>query len=76
MVVFFYGGSWTDGERGDYRFVGEAFASQGIVAVVADYRLYPEVRYPDFLSDSARAVAWARRDAKLRITEATQNVCS
>ena len=62
VVVFFYGGSWNTGERGDYRFVGEALAARGIVTVVADYRLYPEVRYPDFLRDSARAVAWARRE--------------
>jgi acetyl esterase/lipase len=63
VVVFFFGGSWNTGERGDYRFVGEALASQGIVAVVADYRLYPQVRYPDFLIDSALAVAWAKREA-------------
>lgn len=63
VVVFFYGGSWNGGERGDYRFVGEALASHGIVTVVADYRLYPQVRYPDFLTDCALAVAWARREA-------------
>ena len=59
MVVFFYGGSWSSGERGDYRFVGEALASRGIVAVVADYRLSPAFRYPAFLQDSAGAVRWA-----------------
>ena len=59
MVVFFYGGSWTDGERGDYRFVGEALASRGIVVVVADYRLSPAFRYPAFVQDSASAVRWA-----------------
>jgi acetyl esterase/lipase len=63
LVVFFYGGTWISGERRDYRFIGEALASQGIVAIVADYRLYPQVRYPDFLTDCARAVAWARREA-------------
>ncbi|WP_460368463.1 alpha/beta hydrolase [Pseudomonas sp. Tul1A2] len=60
VVVFFYGGSWNSGSRDDYIFVGEALASRGIVAVVADYRLYPQVRYPLFLEDSARAVAWTR----------------
>lgn len=60
VVVFFYGGSWNSGDRGDYAFVGEALASRGIVAVLADYRLYPQVRYPLFLEDSARAVAWTR----------------
>jgi acetyl esterase/lipase len=61
VVVFFYGGSWNSGERNDYRFVGEALASQGYVAVIADYRLYPQVRYPDFLKDNAKAFAWVRK---------------
>ena len=59
MVVFFYGGSWSSGERADYRFVGEALASRGIVALVADYRLSPAFRYPAFVQDSASAVRWA-----------------
>ena len=64
MVVFFYGGSWSSGNRADYRFVGEALASQGIVVVVADYRLSPEVRYPVFVQDSALAVRWAFDNAE------------
>ncbi|MDB5964798.1 MAG: alpha/beta hydrolase [Polaromonas sp.] len=59
MVVFFYGGSWSSGDRADYRFVGEALASQGIVTVVADYRLSPAVNYPVFVQDSAAATRWA-----------------
>lgn len=58
VVVFFYGGNWKSGERDDYAFVGRALASRGIVAVIPDYRLYPDVHYPDFLDDSAQAVAW------------------
>lgn len=58
VVVFFYGGSWNSGSRSDYSFVGEALASRGIVAVLADYRLYPQVHYQGFLQDSARAVSW------------------
>ncbi|WP_110946596.1 alpha/beta hydrolase [Pseudomonas bohemica] len=60
VVVFFYGGSWNSGSRSDYGFVGEALASRGIVAVLADYRLYPQVHYQGFLEDSARAVSWTR----------------
>ncbi len=60
VVVFFYGGSWNSGSRVDYRFVGEALASRGIVTVVADYRLYPQVRYPLFLQDGAQALAWTK----------------
>jgi acetyl esterase/lipase len=62
VVVFFYGGEWISGKREDYAFVGRALAARNMVAVVADYRLYPEVRYPHFIRDSAMAVAWARRE--------------
>ena len=58
VVVFFYGGNWAGGERADYLFVGAALASRGFIAVLPDYRLYPEVRYPDFLDDCASAVRW------------------
>lgn len=59
-VVFFYGGSWRNGSKDDYVFAGEALAASGLVAVVADYRLSPDVAYPVFLQDCARAMAWAR----------------
>lgn len=59
IAVFFYGGSWDSGRRQDYNWVGRALASRGFVTVVADYRLYPEVRYPGFLEDGAQAVRWA-----------------
>jgi acetyl esterase/lipase len=58
VVVFFYGGNWRTGSRKDYEFVGKALASRGMVAVIADYRLYPQVRYPEFLEDAAQAVQW------------------
>ena len=58
VAVFFPGGSWNRGERADYRFVGDALASRGVLTLVVDYRLYPEVRYPTFLADSAAAVAF------------------
>ncbi len=63
MVVIFYGGSWNSGNKEDYGFLGKALASRGFVAVVADYRLVPEVRFPAFLDDGAAAVAWAHRNA-------------
>ncbi|WP_426209415.1 alpha/beta hydrolase [Massilia sp. TWP1-3-3] len=62
VVVFFMGGNWVKGERDDFAFVGRALASRGYVVVIPDYRLYPEVKYPDFLDDSAQAVAWTARE--------------
>lgn len=63
VLVFFYGGSWRNGERTDYRFAAAALAAQGFIVAVPDYRLYPEVTYPDFLRDSAAAVGWVVRHA-------------
>lgn len=59
LVVFLYGGSWRMGDKGIYPFVAKPLAARGAVVVVPDYRLYPEVAFPDFLRDNAKAVAWA-----------------
>jgi acetyl esterase/lipase len=63
IVVFFYGGSWKGGERGDYRFVANALTSRGYIAVLPDYRVYPEHLFPDFVEDGAEAVRWALEHA-------------
>ncbi|MFF8800612.1 MULTISPECIES: alpha/beta hydrolase [unclassified Methylobacterium] len=60
VLVFFYGGSWNSGSKDDYAFVAQAFAAQGFVTVLPDYRLYPQSRFPDFLEDGAAAIAWVR----------------
>jgi len=64
VVVFFYGGSWEDGKRRWYRYVGDALASSGVVTIIPDYRKYPDVRFPAFMHDAANAVAWARDHAR------------
>ncbi len=63
VVVFVYGGSWDSGEKTMYRFVGKLLASRGFVTVIPDYRVYPAVKYPDFLRDNAEAVAFAKSHA-------------
>lgn len=63
VVVFFYGGSWLGGERGWYRFVGNALAAHGVVVAIPDYRKLPEVDLDGFMRDAARAVAWMRAHA-------------
>lgn len=58
VVFFIYGGSWSDGDRRNYDFVGRAIAALGYVAIIADYRLLPEVEYPVFLDDCRKALDW------------------
>ncbi len=64
VVVFFYGGSWQEGDKAMYRFLGAALAARGVVTIIPDYRVYPQVRFPVFLQDSAAAVAWAHAHAQ------------
>jgi acetyl esterase/lipase len=63
VLLFFYGGGWTGGSRTNYLAFGQAFASAGIVVAVADYRLYPQVKYPGFVEDAAGALAWMHAHA-------------
>ena len=63
VLVWFYGGAWQTGRRQDYRFVAAALARRGMVVAVPDYRLFPEVRFPDFLRDGAAAVAEVQQRA-------------
>src|SRR5262245_22259654 len=41
VIVFIYGGSWNSGDRRDYSFMGDVFASHGFVTVIPDYRIAP-----------------------------------
>lgn len=63
VVVYFYGGSWMTGKRQWFRWMGESLATQGVVTVVADIRLWPRTRLDGFLHDGAEAVRWAHDNA-------------
>jgi acetyl esterase/lipase len=64
VVIFWYGGSWTMGTKSQYAFVGAALAARGYLTVIPDYRLYPEVKFPQLMDDGARAVAWVHQHAQ------------
>lgn len=63
VVVYFYGGSWMTGKRQWFRWMGEALAAQGVVAIVTDVRPWPKARMDGFLRDGAEAVRWTRDHA-------------
>lgn len=63
VIVFWHGGTWIKGSKEQYRFVGSALASAGYVAVLPNYRLVPQARFPQFIEDGALAVKWTREHA-------------
>ncbi|GAB2773469.1 acetyl esterase/lipase [Hymenobacter luteus] len=58
VVVFIHGGNWNSGSKNLYSFIGRRLAKQGVVAVVINYRLAPQVQVPQMADDCARAVIW------------------
>ena len=62
VTMWFYGGGWRSGDKRLFEHLGRAFAVRGIVTVAANYRLTPEVGYPDHARDCAAATAWVYRN--------------
>lgn len=59
VMLFWYGGSWRQGDKDYYQFVGTSLARQGFLAILPDYRLAPDHPFPAFVEDAASAVRWA-----------------
>ncbi len=58
VLLFVHGGSWDSGSKGIYKFLAEGFTKSGYDIVVPNYRIYPEAKFPNFLEDNAKAVAF------------------
>lgn len=62
-VLLIYGGGWSSGEKANQVPMAQQLASHGYVAVVAEYRLSPEARYPAAVEDLKNALRWMRSRA-------------
>lgn len=62
VIVFFYGGRWSSGRKSLYRIFGRALRARGYAVVIPDYRIYPEVRFPAFVEDGAKALRWTQEN--------------
>ncbi len=64
VLLFIHGGAWRQGTKDSpkHTSVGEAFAFNGIVTVVINYRLAPETKYYGMADDCARALLWVKRN--------------
>jgi acetyl esterase/lipase len=61
VLFFVHGGAWVHGDKSFmnmYSGLGRFYASQGIGAVIINYRLSPGVKHPEHVKDVARAFAW------------------
>lgn len=61
--LYFHGGGLEGGTR---QIKKEAYRlpDNGIAFITASYRIYPDAKFPDFVEDSALAVAWVKEHLK------------
>lgn len=58
VFLYFHGGALEVGDKTEQQVLFKHLTDNGIAAVSANYRMYPEAKYPDFLLDAAEATAW------------------
>ena len=58
VFVYFHGGGLEAGSKDTGEIMAEYLTERNIALVSADYRMYPEAAFPDFLRDAAAAVSW------------------
>ena len=64
VLVYFHGGAFRSGHKSrEAKPLLHRLARHGWVCISANYRLAPEVRFPDHLVDAKRVIAWARHHA-------------
>jgi acetyl esterase/lipase len=61
VIVSFYGGALTAGDKNAQAFIGQRFAAAGFATAVVNYRLTPEVQHPGHIQDAAASFAWVKR---------------
>jgi acetyl esterase/lipase len=61
VIVSYYGGALTAGDKSEHAFVGQRFAAAGMATVVVNYRLSPGVTHPAHIQDAAASFAWVKR---------------
>lgn len=62
-LIYFHGGRFRSGDkRREAQAIHYRLASRGWAVISANYRLAPKARFPDYIVDLKRAVAWARSE--------------
>jgi len=64
-IVFFFGGGWQGGSSKQFAVHARYFATRGMVAMTADYRVYGQhkAKVADCVADAKSAIRWVRANA-------------
>ncbi len=62
VFIYFHGGGLVAGGRNASTEAMTYLAEHGVAVVSAEYRMYPDAKYPEFIEDCAAAVAWVKNN--------------
>ena len=61
VIVWFHGGGMESGSYKTHHGLAQSAVQHGYAFVSAEYSMYPEARFPDFIMDAAQAVAYVQK---------------
>ncbi len=64
VLVYFHGGGFEKGDKAVRTMFIEYLTNRGVAVVSANYRMYPDAQYPDFICDAAETVSWVFNNIK------------
>ena len=63
-LIYFHGGGLEEGDKKYFSAMKKYLTERGVAVVSANYRMYPQARFPEFISDAAQCVAWVLEHMK------------
>ena len=64
VFVYFHGGGLVSRDKSDAKVLAEYLTQHNVAVVSADYRMYWDAKFPDFLEDAAACVSWVFENMK------------
>ncbi len=58
VFIFFHGGGLSGGDKEEGKLPAEYLTAHKVAVVSANYRMYPDAVFPQFIEDAAQVVAW------------------
>lgn len=64
VFIYFHGGGFEEGDKTQGKIMAEYLVKHNVAVVSANYRMYPDAKYPDFIIDAAACVSWVYSNIK------------
>jgi len=63
-ILVIRGGGWRQGDKAGFATIARNLAAKGFVTACIEYRVLPDVQFPDPIYDTKAAVRWMRAEGK------------